>query len=436
MKKPYKRVLLGLGAALLLLSIIYYALAPLPVAGIAVSSSSQSDKLTEEGTLYALRQRNMYPPQNLMVEEVLLQSGDLIQAGDLLLRLDDSLLQRQWQAEEKAIALQLTALRGELEAVTQQKQQYNQEMTDSAVRGIQAQIEGLEAQLNFALETYENIETLYNAGAESRNSLDAAEVEVKELESSLGERRSAAELQRAQMETSYAYYEAQEESLREQIQTLAEAAGSGADMYSAQLAYQRDQASLYAPESGKVLFIDAKAGDMADINKPIAAIYQEGYAGAEVYLLAADAVMVFPGMEAQVVIKGREKEYRPATVTSISSYATERVSELGLAESRVKVDLSLLDGSNLIMGQKVDVEFILETIEEAIAVPKPAVFEYKEGFAVMTAVDGKARLKVIEKEFDTDTMTVIKTGLQDGDTVLLTPKQTGLKDGVRIKARY
>ena len=435
MKKQYKRIFLGIGILVMIITVIYYSLAPLTVAGIKVTPGQQKDKLTEEGTLYALHQWNLFPPQNLMVKEVLRQSGDQVEIGDLLLRLDDDLLQMQWRAEEKAIAVQLTALRGELAAVTQEKRQYSPEMIETALRGIHYQIEGLEAQLDFARETQENTEILYDAGAESLNSLNAAELAVRDLESTIDERTSAAELLADQMETSYTYFETMEKSLQEQIQTLTGATTGGSNMYSAQLAYQRGQAKIHSPVTGKVLFIDAKAGDLADVSKPIAAVYQEGFVGAEVYLSAADATMVYPGMDAQVIIKGREKEYRQATVNTVASYAKERISVLGLAESRVEVTLTLLDSDNLIMGQKVDVEFNLETIETALAVPKSAVFEYQEGFAVMTANDGKAQLRVIEKEFDTDTMTVIKSGLQSGDTVLLTPKQEGLREGTRISVR-
>jgi hypothetical protein len=184
------------------------------------------------------------------------------------------------------------------------------------------------------------------------------------------------------------------------------------------------------------LFIDARKGELADVTRPLAAVYEEGYAGAEVYLLAADAHFVYPGMKARVVIAGREKDYRPAVVTSVSAYAGERISELGLSESRVQVLLDLDDGSALIMGQKADVEFTLNTAEAALAVPKAAVFAYQEGFAVLTAVQGKTRLAPIEQAFATDTMVVVKSGLQAGDTVLLAPKQEGLKAGTRVAVSY
>jgi hypothetical protein len=53
----------------------------------------------------------------------------------------------------------------------------------------------------------------------------------------------------------------------------------------------------------------------------------------------------------------------------------------------------------------------------------------------MMAVRGRAQLAIIEKEFETDTMVVVKSGLQAGDTVLLAPKQDGLKEGVRVSVR-
>jgi len=237
------------------------------------------------------------------------------------------------------------------------------------------------------------------------------------------------------MEISYSHYEALEKSLQEQIGVLERTSGDGTNLYSAQVAHQRTQTRLRAPVAGKVLFVDVKAGEMADPAKPIAAVYREGATIAEVYLLATDAVLVQPGMEATVVVKGREKEYFPAKVTSVSSYAQERMSELGLAESRVKVTLSLADNTPLILGQKVDVEFTLETKDNTVAVPKSAVFEYQNGYAVLTAEQNKARIRVIEKEFEADTMTVIKSGLAPGDVVLLSPKQEGLREGVRVRVR-
>lgn len=433
MKKKYKWILLIIIVLISAAGFVSYLIAPLSVTGIHIRPGTYRDMIEEKGTLTAQRKWNLFAPQSLIVKEIYKKEGDSVKKGDLLIKLDDGLLSKQLIANKNSIQLQILALKGELSSTGAQKEQNSKDMIAQTIKGITSQILTQTKQLESAQNHYENMKILYEDDYISKTELEQAELEVVKLENSIAELNATAQLQNTKMETTRAHYASLENTLRNQISTLERLSALGeTDMQSAQLSYLAEQTSLYAPSDGKVLAVNVQTGEMADPQIPVTTVYVEGSVGAEVFLLASDATQVFPGMEAQIVVDGKQKQTLSALVTAVSPNSKEILSELGLLESRVKVTLTVNEETNIIIGQRADVQFVLAAKENAIAVPKASVFEYESGFAVMTQVNGKAHLTVIEKEFETDTMVVIKSGLAEGDVVLLNPTQEGLKEGVSI----
>jgi HlyD family secretion protein len=435
MKKKYKRILLVSVVVISLAAITASLMTPISVAGLRVVPDTYLKVVEEEGALYAQRKWNLFAPQNLIVKKVYVKEGDPVDAGALMIQLDDRLLAKQWAANQNSIDLQLLALKSELAAASAQVAQYSQKIIDETIQGISLQKETLTNQLDSAQKHYENMQILFDEGFISQTELDQAQQAVKTLENSIAGLDTTKTLQTSQMKSSRSYYSSLINSLQKRISALERLAKTGeTDTQSAQLAYLAEQTSLYAPYGGKVLSVNVKEEELANPMTPVATVYEEGFVGAEVYLLPSDAALLSPGTKANIIIegKGEQKQTLSALVTSVSSYAEEIVSKLGLLENRVKVILTLNEPENVIIGQRADIQFVLASKENAIAVPKAAVFEYQDGLAVMTQKDGKAHLTTVKKDFETDTMVVIHSGLSDGDVVLLNPTQEGLKEGARI----
>ena len=163
-------------------------------------------------------------------------------------------------------------------------------------------------------------------------------------------------------------------------------------------------------------------------------IFQEDFI-VEAFVLEEEAQLLHKGMEVILIhnqkntknsFDGLIKTIDPATITKISP--------LGLEEQRVKVtiDFTVPKGVKLFPGAKLDVEFITVQKENALAVPKTALFPFEDTDALWVVKKGKAIIQKVEKGFETDRYVVIESGLEEGDKVIPNPQLAGLKPGVRI----
>lgn len=436
MKKKYKRILWITAAVIVVAAAAVNLLQPMTVAGLKVAPASYQNAVAEEGSLFAQRKWSLFAPQSLVVKSIHVKEGDPVSAGDLLIELDDRLLAKQLTANQNALELQLLALEGELASAEAQGAQYSDRVIGETLAGISLQIDTLTGQLDAARKRYENSKILFAGGYISQTELEEDAQAVLSLENSISSLQNNLAAQRSQMTATQSYYSSLQNTLQERIAILRPLVKTGeTDPQSAQIAFMADQTSLYAPQDGVVLSIAAREEELADPSRPAVTIYEAGFVGAEVFLLPADASLIKAGTAANIVIEGQngKKESYPAVVTSVAPNAEEIASKLGLLESRVRVALSVSGEQSLIIGQKADIEFVFASREGAIAIPKTALFEYQDGFAVMVESGGKAALVPVQKDFETDTSVVLLSGLSEGDVVLLNPTQEGLKEGKGIR---
>lgn len=434
MKTKYKRILVAGVVIIAAAAAVFYLLKPMQAAGVRLQAEDYRQVIEEEGNLFAGQQWNLYAPDNLIVEKIFVQEGDPVEAGQQLVQLDGSLLEKQAAANKNALTIQILNLKGELSSASSQKALYTDEMINRTIAGIDSKLQTADANHKIAVKAHESAAQLYAEGFLPKADLDLAELEVLSRAGEIQELSDQKNLTRIQMQASKTHYETVELALKEQIAALESFAETGnSDMQSAQISYLAERALVKAFDAGTVLAVHVREGEMADVVTPVISIYREGDVRAEVYLLAEDAESIHPGMSAEIILKGQQKERISATVISVSSFAEQKTSALGLTEHRVKVILMVEGSRQLIIGQNVDVEFVLESREQAVAVPKAAVFPYEDGFGVMIVAGGRAELREITKDFETDTMVVIEAGVAEDDIILLNPTADGLKEGIRVE---
>lgn len=90
------------------------------------------------------------------------------------------------------------------------------------------------------------------------------------------------------------------------------------------------------------------------------------------------------------------------------------------------------EDNRLYPNQFVNVRLYVDTMENALTVPSAAVQRNNTGYFVYIIDEGKAKLCPIEITFSNDTLTVIASGISEGDTVI-TDGIDRLRDGTLVR---
>lgn len=162
-----------------------------------------------------------------------------------------------------------------------------------------------------------------------------------------------------------------------------------------------------------------------------------GHYQIESYLLTEDIISVKTGMKVKLIQERKDEDYAfEGLVTAIAPSAVEKISQLGLAEQRVKVTIQP-EGEipELRPGYALDVEFTVLQQENKLAVPKISLFPYEDGDALWVIRDGRAEIQPVEIGLKTDEEVVIEKGLKAGEQIIKNPDLEGLEEGKRVKVQ-
>jgi multidrug efflux system membrane fusion protein len=135
---------------------------------------------------------------------------------------------------------------------------------------------------------------------------------------------------------------------------------------------------------------------------------------------------------------------RPLKTTALSQEtgAVLGEGELSIADNKVDPNTGTVmmkarfpnDARKLWPGQFVNVRLTVQTIPHAVTVPSVAVNQGPNGPFVFVVNDGKAAVRPVSVITTQDSTAVIRTGLNEGDTVV-TDGQLSLKPGSKVRAR-
>ena len=252
---------------------------------------------------------------------------------------------------------------------------------------------------------------LFEGGAIPRDTLEAAETEV----------RTAEEAARA-----------------------AGFAVQGAE-YQLQLARARLQApqssggaiAVRAPIDGVVLKRFRESAAVVAPGEPLLEIGDPDQIEIVADLLSTDAVRVTPDAEVLIeqwggghVLRGHVRRVEPSGFMKVSA--------LGVEEQRVNVIIDFEDRAAAARvlgdGYRVEVRIVTWEHANALTVPAGCLFRQDDGWAVFVVDEGIARLQPVELGQRNQSAGQILSGLSAGQTVVLHPPDT-LTDGMRITIR-
>lgn len=322
---------------------------------------------------------------------VAFKEGDIVEAGRVLIKLDD----------REAVAM-LQKASSALDAT-----QKSVGEAEQAVRASEAAKRVAEAQQTLATATYERFKNLLASSAVSKQAFDEAEAKS---------RSAAAEATRA-AETMKSYEARQAEVLARVEQAKAEVENARVML---------DHTEVKAPYAGVVTRKHVNVGDMASPGQPLLEMEDNAHYRLEVQVDEMRAVSIHVGDAAEIAFDGTSQ-------SPISGVVDEITSAADTTTRTFNVKVAAPDGMALRSGTFGRARFNAGQ-QDAIVVPASAIVERGQLTSVFAVDESSvARMRLVKTGRRLGNDVEILSGLNEGDTVVMTPSAE-IRDGVRVEA--
>ena len=475
MKKRVKYVLIGLIILASAAGGIYYMMIPLPVRMTEVRPQVAELSFTEQGVVSAGTAVLVFPAAHGEIIGLYVREGQSVQAGESLVRVDDTVLRQRLEQVQNGIRgleAQLENVEVEAESV-RQNLLFTRDSLQGELRAIDAQaalssrvntsqaeiqqilISHYEAVLGRAHENLRNAETLHAFGVVPRIDLEAAENAVLaaqvQLEAARGQMAviaagagidDAAHFQgiRASINAQIAGINQQlAQDTLSAVRTNFEAMIAVEELNIAQIEREIENAVITAPVSGIITNLHAQHTNFVSAASPVAEISMEDSLEINVYVSTQDVSGINVGDRVGLTLRQRTQDIEfYGYVTKIDNTAVVRFTALGVEERKVNVTIepNIPGGVTLGNGFAVDAAFLVFREENRLVVPRTAVFR-ADGADMVWVVTGQGGSGVLRAvpvvtgmELRTDI--VIESGLNPGDFVINDANNQDLRDGIRV----
>jgi len=362
-----------------------------------------------------------------------IESGSMVEPGDVLLRLDTLLIEEQIDERTKyalwsrsgAERAKAQMRRAEL-AVSQYEQ--GQYVTDLAK--LKKDVAVAESRLRTAQKMLEYAEMMFDSEY-------ASELDVEEKDFELEQAKLELELKQTQIDV------LEDFTQREQVKTLRGELAAGQADFKANVeramadAWRRDRALeehehcvITAKEAGMVIHLSAAEWENAPKIVPGSTVHKE-----QILMLMPDLSKMRVKVGVHEAVVDRIQEGLSAKVTLPDKTLDGVVASVSLVtaasgwwtgnEVRYDTFVDLPSVPGLRPGMSAEVEILVARHENVLTIPVAAVVETDNGsFCWVKTADGPQR-RALELGDTNDVFTVVKAGLEEGDQVVLNPLALG-----------
>lgn len=216
-----------------------------------------------------------------------------------------------------------------------------------------------------------------------------------------------------------------------QVQRARAALDSGRD------AEPADPIEVTSPVAGTVLRVHRRSAGLVEAGAPLIEIGDPASLEVVVDLLTTDAVQIEPGTPATVAGWGSGRTLT-GEVTRVEPSAFTKPSALGVDEQRVNVIIALTSPRRewLALGDgfRVEARIVLWQARDVPQLPLGAVFRHGDDWAVFRDRGGRAELTRVELGRRGDTHVEVLWGLEPGDAVVVHPSDQ-VEPGARLTLR-
>lgn len=373
----------------------------IPVQTALVSLDTVEAVVTDTGTLRSEAVVELTAYGSAQVQDILVEIGERVRAGDVLLILDDTALQLQLAA----LGSEMAAIQADLDYLSSR---YGDLTVESATDSARIARENFEK----AKKDYEDAQWLHDSGAISRAELDSYEMLYNVSRMNYTIALNSADTATGAQNTQLSQLEYRLQSLSAQLD---------------QVRLTADRYAVKAPFDGIVSarYLDEK--DFAAVGTPLLQVYKEAYF-MEVNLIEDDLVLLGPQTPVSVQWDGG---WQASGIIRIHPTILKTLSDLGVTQLKGTVEIVAPEGATLV-GQETEVMFVTATAENAVTVDRGAIIRIGGETAVYRIENGKARLVPVELGIRGTATDEVLSGLEAGDEVILNPGEE-IADGVKVK---
>lgn len=369
-----------------------------------------SEYVEELGVVKPKSSANVYANAAGTVTDVFVDIGDEVKKGDVLVKLDGEKLSRQ-----------IAELESQRSAVLAQYNEAKKSVDSKTIEKLELEIKDIEKRIKTAEEIVNNKKVLYDAGAisneEYQNALRSLEAEENNLEKA---KLDLELMKKPVSENTVIQYEAQLKQLDIQRQELEK---SGENF------------TIVASIDGTVLNKLVDKGSYLQPGTHIMEISNTEQLYIESDILVGDIAKVYENAAVAISNKDLDIADLEGVVEKIHPNAFSKISDLGVQQKRIKVDIEMKDVTdNLRPGYDLNIKIITDSKKNALLIPENAVFSLHEKDFVFVNEDGRAVIKEIETGIEGQRKVEVLSGLKEGEIVILSPNEN-IKEGITVKGK-
>ena len=377
----------------------------------AVAVEGSIEKYVEElGIVKAKNQGDIYASTSGTVKEILVDIGDEVKKGDVLVKLDDMQISKEIQA-----------LEAERSAILAQYNEAKESVDIESIKKLELTVKDMERRSQKAEEIANNSQMLYEAGAisheEYKNALENLELEKSNLE-------------KVKLDL-----ELMNKPVSKNIISQYEARLKQMDIQKEKLKDLNKDFTIVSNVDGIVLRKTIEEGSYIQPGMDIMEIGNVEELYIESHILVDDIAYVQEGARVKISNKNLGIVDLEGEVKKIYPYAFTKVSDLGVEQRRVKVDIEIKGSiENIRPGYDLDIKIVIDSKVNTILVPKDSIFDMEGKHFVFVNVDNKAELREVKKGLESQRQVEIISGLKKGETVILSPDEK-IEEGINIDTK-
>lgn len=324
---------------------------------------------------------------------VYVEVGDYVNAGDILVKIDDTDYRIQYN---QAQAMYNQALA-----------QYNSVSNGTAQQTelqLEASLNAAKIEYNNALTNYNNQKVLYEAGAISKVAFDQAVTRLENAELNL--------------KTAQSNYDLTVNVVLDESKATAKAALDSAAVQLEAAQNAINNTTVRAPISGYIATRYANAGQMIAPGVEIFSIKSTSSVDVHLNVTESDIPYIKVGAKASVRVNAVSEEIIEGSVKNASAVKN---AQTGMYAVTVQIEDSQ---DSLNDGMFADVEISLNESENAIIIPAQALLENEDGTKYVYVADGDTAKRVdVVTGIVTDEKAEIISGINAGDKVVVEGKE-------------
>lgn len=362
----------------------------------------------ERGTVLVRDSLGVFSPVSGEVLQVLVSSGDVVNEGENLVKLDG-----------KQAVRQLAELDAQIISAQAQLNDAKRAGNVNSIASLELDIAELSANIKEDESKLNDLKALYDAGALSQEeyrgaerALESQKLALQKLKLQLNQLRSPVS---QNIITQY-------ESILKQLQIKRES-----------LLDLQGDFEITAGIPGTVMNLQVNRGEYLQPGMRIMEIGDISKLYIDSDVLVGDIKGVEEGTKALISSKDLGISNIPGKVKLIHPNAFSKVSDLGIEQKRIKVEIEL-DGpaEELKPGYDMEIKLITNESNDTLIIPENSVFKLDGKIFVFVEVNGRAELREVTTGLKSGRQIEVLSGLSEGELVIESPDPK-LEEGARIK---